>query len=278
MENAWAAGIVVIAAAGNDGPYAETITVPGNDPYVITVGAVDGQRTPGYWPDDRIPTWSASGPTLDGFIKPDLVAPGAQIVSFMQNYSSFDPQNAAALVKQHPDYSQTENLFRMNGTSMAAAVTSGAVAVLLQAHPDLTPDQVKYRLMVSARPVGLTTSGQVPNPLQQGAGRLWLPDAVNVAVEGNGNEGMNLQADLAAGWGTLDASGNPVFDLDQLSRHYLGSVRKSLSDDGKYLLYFVESTDGTRIGLGMTGAADNAWLPAEQVAERHCLDDDLPVG
>ena len=85
VEPAWKAGIVVVAAAGNEGSAAESISVPGNDPYVITVGAVDGRRTPGYWKDDLIPPWSASGPTLDGFIKPDLLAPGAQIVSFMHN-------------------------------------------------------------------------------------------------------------------------------------------------------------------------------------------------
>ena len=90
VEAAWAEGIVVVAAAGNTGPEAETITVPGNDPYVITVGAVDSKRTPGYWADDILPSWSATGPTLDGFAKPDVLAPGANIVSFMYN----DPDNA----------------------------------------------------------------------------------------------------------------------------------------------------------------------------------------
>ena len=71
-EAAWHAGIVVVAAAGNTGPGASTITVPGNDPYVITVGAVDTQQTPDDWSDDVVPEWSASGPTLDGFVKPDV--------------------------------------------------------------------------------------------------------------------------------------------------------------------------------------------------------------
>ena len=82
-EAAWKHGIVVVAAAGNTGPHAETITVPGNDPYVITVGAFDTKNTPGDWRDDIIPTWSGTGPTLDGFIKPDLLAPGADVVSYM---------------------------------------------------------------------------------------------------------------------------------------------------------------------------------------------------
>ena len=95
VEAAWANGIVVVAAAGNEGPGAESITVPGNDPYVITVGAVDSKRTPGYWDDDFLPGWSATGPTWDGFAKPDVLAPGANIVSFMYN----DHDNVGQLVR-----------------------------------------------------------------------------------------------------------------------------------------------------------------------------------
>ncbi|MGD1994766.1 MAG: S8 family peptidase, partial [Anaerolineae bacterium] len=146
VEQAWASDIVVVAAAGNEGPGAETITVPGNDPYVITVGALDGRRTPGYWGDDVLTAWSATGPTLDGFAKPDVLAPGMNIVSFMYNDHE-NAANSARLVREHPDYSETSSLFRMNGTSMATAMTSGVVALMLQAHPELTPDQVKFRLM-----------------------------------------------------------------------------------------------------------------------------------
>ena len=121
-EAAWAAGIVVVAAAGNQGPGPETITVPGSDPYVITVGAIDGQRTPGYWGDDVVPAWSSTGPTLYGFAKPDVLAPGANLVSFMYNDHD-NVANSARLVQEHPDYSATSSLFRMNGTSMATAVT-----------------------------------------------------------------------------------------------------------------------------------------------------------
>jgi outer membrane protein assembly factor BamB len=83
VEAAWANGIVVVAAAGNSGPGAESVTVPGNDPYVISVGAVDSNRTAGYWANDILPGWSATGPTLDGFAKPDVLAPGSNIVSWM---------------------------------------------------------------------------------------------------------------------------------------------------------------------------------------------------
>ncbi|MCP4357167.1 MAG: S8 family serine peptidase, partial [Chloroflexi bacterium] len=74
VEVAWANDIVVVVVAGNSGPGSESITVPGNDPYVITVGAVGNPRTPGYWGDDYLPTWSATGPTWDGFAKPDVLA------------------------------------------------------------------------------------------------------------------------------------------------------------------------------------------------------------
>jgi subtilisin family serine protease len=267
VEQAWQAGIVVVAAAGNTGPAAETITVPGNDPYVITVGALDGRRTPGYWKDDFIPSWSASGPTLDGFLKPDLVAPGAQIVSFMHNdYTS--PANTAALVQQHPDYSLTGSLFRMSGTSMATAVVSGAAALMLEKNPALTPGQVKYRLMATAKQMKSADGQPAVSPLLQGAGRLWVPQAVNADLPlADANQGMNLAADLAAGWGSIDASGNPVLDAAQLAQHYAGPVRKALSDDGQVALYYLKGSDGSRVVLGLAEAASRQWLLPSQLAE-----------
>ena len=101
VEQAWAAGLVVVAAAGNDGPGAETITVPGNDPYVITVGAVDAQPYTDQWGDDDLPTWSSTGPTRDGFLKPDVLAPGVNIISFMYNDPK-NPDNSACLPNSIP--------------------------------------------------------------------------------------------------------------------------------------------------------------------------------
>jgi hypothetical protein len=267
VEGAWESGIVVVAAAGNEGPSAETITVPGNDPYVITVGAVDGRRTPGYWPDDIVPEWSSSGPTLDGFIKPDVLAPGAQIISYMYNGGSNDP-NTASLALQHPNYSETASLFRMNGTSMSTAVVSGVVARMLQAHPALMPDQVKYRLMATARQVTTAEGDYGFNPLQQGAGRVWAPDAVLAELpDGAANSGMDIQGDLAHGWGSLDELGNPVLDWAELSHHYLGPVQKSLSDDGGFYLYYIDAPDGERVILGATDATTNQWLLPQDLAE-----------
>jgi len=86
-----------------------------------------------------------------------------------------DPTNTAVLAAQHPDYSANMSLFRMSGTSQATGVASGVAALLLQAHPQLTPDQVKFRLMYSARPAFARTPEGAVEPLynlfQQGAGR-----------------------------------------------------------------------------------------------------------
>jgi len=143
VEAAWASGLVVVAAASNAGPAAQTITVPGNDPYVITVGALNTNRTPGDWSDDYIPAWSSTGPTLDGFAKPDVVAPGSSVISFMYNHPH-QITLSAKLVQEHPDYSVNTTLFRMSGTSMATAVASGVVALMLGEHPetDAEPGQI----------------------------------------------------------------------------------------------------------------------------------------
>lgn len=251
---AWASGIVVVTAAGNSGPGAERVTVPGNSPYVITVGAINNNRTPGYWADDTLPRWSANGPTAEGFVKPDVLAPGSNLVSFMYN-DPMNPTNSAWLVRQHPDYSETASLFRMNGTSMATAVTSGVVALMLQAQPALTPDEVKTRLIRSAQPaVGEDGQAQF-NIFQQGAGRIWAPLAV--LTEGlpseRANSGLNIQNDLAHGWETPE----------ELAQHYQGAIRRAISDDGLAYLYFLQNLDGSLVGMGAARISDGTWLDSE---------------
>ncbi len=254
VEKAWANGIVVLAAAGNLGPAAETITVPGNDPYAITVGAVNDQRTPGYWTDDILPAWSATGPTLDGFLKPDLLAPGSYIISFMYNDGKTGANSKTAyLAQMHPSYSKTMSLFRMSGTSMATAIASGVVALVLQAHPELTPDQVKFRLKYAARPAIDDQAGPVYNLLQQGNGRLWAPDAVlgtDFPSEGRDNLGMDIDTDLAHNDYASDADN---------AYHYQGAVQRVLSDDGSTYLYYLLSSDQV-LGIGAARAVDKSWV------------------
>jgi serine protease AprX len=200
---AWQAGIVVVASAGNGGPAPLSIGVPGNTPYIITVGAFTDNYTPSNFGDDYMPPFSATGPTLDAFVKPDLIAPGAHMASLMRNNSY--------LAQQYPANRINGHYFKMSGTSMSAATVSGIVALMLHQHPELTPDQVKYRLTMTARPQFSEYSGQAAYSIwQQGAGRVWAPDAVNdTTIQGAANQGMDIAADLAGtthyeGWTTYD--------------------------------------------------------------------------
>ena len=187
VEAAWKAGITVVVSAGNDGrdnSYGNegygTINAPGNDPYVITIGAMRnmGTATRG---DDLIASYSSKGPSaVDHVVKPDLVAPGNQILSLLAQHETLAvtyPEDLAPLsaykqtsmragkpavqpaydpdsgqeppsVKVSPGYSNRYLI--LSGTSMAAAVVSGAAADLLEAVPTLSPDQVKILLMTTA--------------------------------------------------------------------------------------------------------------------------------
>src|SRR5581483_7800408 len=190
----WQAGIVVVASAGNSGPTAQSIDVPGNVPYVITVGAMTDNYTPTNAADDRLASFSSTGPTYEGFVKPELVAPGGHVIAVMQSSSS--------IARAHPSFLGTNgylgsSYFYMSGTSMSAAVVSGAVALMLQADPTLTPDEVKCRLMSSAHPA-LTSAGTLAYTIfQQGSGELNVYDAVYSQASGCANAGLSIAADLA---------------------------------------------------------------------------------
>lgn len=137
-EAAWFSGLVVVTAAGNRGTEADAVSyAPANDPYVITVGAVDDQGTKDVT-DDVLAPWSSRGVTQDGYVKPDLVAPGAHIVAPLAPQSDFASLCPACIVD--------ERYFRIGGTSMAAPIVAGIVADLLSVHPEWTPDQVKGAL------------------------------------------------------------------------------------------------------------------------------------
>jgi serine protease AprX len=142
-EQLWFAGVVVVAAAGNRGGQScATCAAPGHDPFVITVGAVDDNGTK-LLRDDFMTPWSSYGKTKDKVNKPDIVAPGARIISYMP---------AGVLREMAPENAINSDYFRMGGTSMSAPVVSGAIALLLEARPNLTPDQVKGLITSTARP------------------------------------------------------------------------------------------------------------------------------
>jgi len=162
VEAAWNAGIVVVVAAGNDGRNNSlnnngygTINAPGNDPYVITVGAMNTMGTPDR-SDDVMTTYSSKGPTaIDHIVKPDIVAPGNKVISLQAQGSTLVkeyPANIPPVGYYYAGNGQrpSPNYFTLSGTSMATPVVSAAAALLIQRHPNLTPDQVKARLMRSA--------------------------------------------------------------------------------------------------------------------------------
>ena len=157
VEVAWLRGIVVVVSAGNSGFGTAQLNNPAYDPYVIAVGADDTRGTDDP-KDDVIPAWQTRG---NATRHPDLVAPGKSLISLRDPGSFVDEANPGARVG-------STRFFRGSGSSQAAAIVSGAVATVLEQHPELTPDQVKALLM--------TTSVPLPNadPVAQGAGLINL--------------------------------------------------------------------------------------------------------
>ena len=193
-RRAVSAGIVVVTSAGNNGKDAAgnklygTIGSPGIEPSVITVGAANTFGTDAR-SDDGVATYSSRGPTrgyvilsngarkYDNLVKPDLVAPGNKIIT--AHSSNIDP--VTSLTAQYPSlfinngWGSSDEVMYMSGTSVAAPVVAGAVAVMLEANPSLTPNLVKTILMYSAQPLNGF------NTLEQGAGLLNVDGAVRLA-------------------------------------------------------------------------------------------------
>jgi serine protease AprX len=190
VEKAWDSGITVVVAASNSGPAAGTISKPGDDPLVVTVGAVDDMGTTSL-NDDELPDFSSHGPTAaDGLAKPDVVAPGAHIVSLRAPGSAIDTQ--------FPTY--VDGYYRKgSGTSMSTGVVSGAVALMLQANTSLTPNRIKYSLTSTARDVAST------DPMAVGAGLIDAYGALR-APAGLANQGVTR----SNGLGSLDLSRGSV--------------------------------------------------------------------
>lgn len=200
VEKAWLAGIVVVVAAGNEGRNAltngyATITSPANDPLVITVGAMRTMMT-GSPADDLIASYSSKGPTLlDHVVKPDLVAPGNQIISLLASKSTIAANSTTNKIlysyyQNTLNKSYSADYYRLSGTSMAAPMVSGAVAMMLTKDWSLTPETIKARLMKSATksfpqyssavdPISLRTYTSQYDMFTVGAGYLNIWGALN---------------------------------------------------------------------------------------------------
>jgi serine protease AprX len=161
VEQAWRHGIVVVAAAGNSGyqkgASAPCLADPAYDPYVIGVGASDTMGTLSI-KDDQVASYSTSGAA--GCKSPDFVAPGSHLQGLRDPNSYVDAN--------HPEGLLGTRYFRGSGTSEAAAVTSGAVALVLQRYPSLTPDQVKAYFASNAYGLASTIG------FEQGKGEIRL--------------------------------------------------------------------------------------------------------
>ena len=187
VEMAWRAGIVVVVAAGNDGNSAP-LRNPAYDPFVIAVGASENVGHRDASADDVVAEFSNCGTAARSV---DLVAPGKSIVSLRVPGSVADTQ--------HPTARVADGFFLGSGTSQAAAVVSGAAALVLEQHPWLTPDQVKRFLAT-----GTAESLNSASSTCQGAGGLDLGAALGTTPP-NLVESMQVHQ-LSDGSGSIDAS------------------------------------------------------------------------
>ncbi|MEA2476021.1 MAG: serine protease AprX, partial [Actinomycetota bacterium] len=201
-EVAWRNGIVVVAAAGNGGVSPIGLNDPADDPYVIAVGADDTNGTPGFG-DDAVPAFSSRG---DGVRNPDVVAPGVSIESLR------DPNSVLDLA--HPGAVVGTQLFKGTGTSQAAAVVSGAAALLLQNRPTLTPDQVKCLLT--------STAHRIPGvlPTAQGFGVIDVAAALSAPVPPTCTQTFPF----ATGTGSLEAARGSVHVVSPDGTPLVGEV------------------------------------------------------
>jgi serine protease AprX len=196
VERLWFNNVVVVAAAGNYGSPTGPSGVPfapGNDPFVITVGAGDTGRSVST-NDDLAAPWSAYGYTLDGFAKPDITAPGRYMIGPV-------PTNST-LYSERSDHIVAPGYIELSGTSFSAPIVSGVAALILGRHPEWTADQVKGALMLGAK--------KMPNaaPLSEGVGEVNAQRSIEMQNPPNPNLALNtfLVSDPISGQLAFDAA------------------------------------------------------------------------
>ena len=188
VENAWNAGVVVVVSAGNDGKALGRLGNPASDPYVLAVGAAAYDSSA---KQSSVPDWSSVG---NGSRNPDVVAPGVLIAGLRVPGSMLDTNFPSA---RFFDPVTCSSFFRGSGTSQAAAVTTGAVALLLQQRPTLSPDQVKGLITRTAQSVGV-------NANKQGSGFIDVAGMIGLATPDARLIGQKHQK--SRGTGSLEAS------------------------------------------------------------------------
>jgi serine protease AprX len=192
VERLWFNNVVVVAAAGNygstNGPSGVPFA-PGNDPFVITVGATDTGKSVST-NDDVTAPWSAYGYTLDGFAKPELSAPGRYMVGPVPTTSTLYSERADHIVD--PGYVE------LSGTSFSAPIVSGIAALILGKHPEYTPNQVKGALMIGAKPLPAAVA------LSAGVGEVNAARSLGLATTPpNPNKGLSAFVTTDSGTGAL---------------------------------------------------------------------------
>jgi serine protease AprX len=216
VENAWRNGIVVVAAAGNRGVDTVSLDNPALDPYVVAVGASEPNGT--YSTSDDTMAPFSNGSTNGRHA--DLVAPGRSIVSLRVPGGYIDTE--------HPEGRVGTELFRGSGTSQAAAVVAGGAALLLADRPELTPDQVKYLLESTARPLRYQDAD-----LRQGAGVVDISRAMAMPTP---RQGVATQT-----WPVSDGSGS--LEAARGSYHVVNPQGAVLT--GEYTVWSGTSWSGT---------------------------------
>ena len=251
VQRLWFAGVVVVAAAGNfgTGSAVDMSAAPGNDPFIITVGAVDQNQTSDT-SDDTVAPWSAFGYTADGFSKPDIVAPG--------RYMIMPVPMGSTIPTTVPDRVVAPGYMWMSGTSFAAPVVAGVAAQILALKPDWTPDQVKGALML--------TANYLPNASWQSAGVGEVDGAMAASLAAFGVTPPNPNVNLDTFVSNDPTTGQPLFNS--------AAWASAVSSDAAWSSAAWSSAAWSSAAWASAAWASAAWSSAAWASERQLGDDE----